>query len=242
MRIVLFSVLGYNIYSHGVFIVLGMAASGYLFYRLAKKENLPTEKFLLNIITSIIVGIIASRVLFYFINLKYYTNLYQIVEIWQGGLVSFGGFIFGGLTLLLLLRLQKENIAHWLNLAGIAFPLGIAMGRIGCVLAGEVGKRYYGTFAYFGHFPVTAFEIYLCLAIFAINFFIYLYAKKFLIDYFLFFSFVSLYSLFRIFIDSYRMDQKLVIGINSSQLTSFIILIIAFFSFGIYYVKKQSNR
>lgn len=239
MRIVLFSVFGYNIYSHGVFLVLAMAIAGYFYFRLALKEKLETDKFLLNYIISIIVGVVASRILFYFLNLKYYANFYQIVEIWQGGLVSFGGFILGAITFFLLLKNQKQNIVKWLNLAGIAFPLGIAIGRIGCVLAGEVGKRYFGSFAYYYHFPVTAFEIYLCLAIFAINFALYLYARKYLIDYFLFFSFISLYSFFRIFIDSYRIDSNLAIGINLSQLTSFLIFIMAFFAFGIYYMRRK---
>jgi len=242
MRIVLFSVFGYNVYSHGVFLVLGMAIAAFLLYRLAEKEKLPVNKFLFNIITSVIVGVIASRILFYFINLKYYTNLYQLVEIWQGGLVSFGGFIIGGFTFLFLLRQQKEKIASWLDLAGIAFPLGIAVGRIGCVLAGEVGKRYYGPLAYYYHYPVTAVEIYLCLAIFAINLLLYSYAKKYLTDYVLFFSFVTLYSFFRIFIDAYRTDANLIIGINLSQLTSLIIFVIAFFSFGIYFVRRKLRQ
>ncbi|MCX6810600.1 MAG: prolipoprotein diacylglyceryl transferase [Candidatus Berkelbacteria bacterium] len=242
MRIVLFSVFGYNVYSHGVFLVLGMAIAGYLFYRLAKKENLPTNKFLLNFIASIVTGVIASRILFYFLNLKYYTNFYQIAEIWQGGMVSFAGFIFGGIVFLLLLRAQKENIAKWLDMAGIVFPLGIGISRVGCVLAGEVGRRYYGPFAYYYHYPITAMEIYLCLAIFAINFSLYLYARKYLIDYFLFFSFIALYSFFRIFIDSYRADPNLIIGINLSQLTSFIIFAISFFTFSIYYLKRKLRQ
>lgn len=242
MRIVLFSIFGYNVYSHGVFFVLAMVIAGYLFYRLATKEQLQTDKFLLNCIITIIVGVIASRILFYFLNLKYYINLYQIAEIWQGGLVSFGGFIFGGITFLLLLRAQKEKISQWINLAGIVFPLSIAIGRIGCVLAGEVGIRYYGPFAYYYRFPVTAFEIYLCLAIFAINFSLYLYAKKYLVDYVLLFLFISLYSFFRIFIDAYRADPDLISGINLSQLTSFIIFAISFFTFGIYYIIKAKRH
>ena len=156
-------------------------------------------------------------------------------------MVSFGGFIFGDATFILLLHRQKEKVSAWLNLAGIAFPLGLAIGRIGCVLNGEVGMRYFGTFAYMNRFPVTAFEIYLCLAIFIINFSLYLYAKKYLVDYFLFFNFVSLYSFFRIFIDAYRVDTTLAIGINLSQLTSFIIFVLSFFTFGIYYMKRKAG-
>jgi len=242
MRIVLFSIFGYNIYSHGWFFVLAMIIAGYLYYRLALKEKLPTKHFLFNIIASIVIGIVASRILYYLLNLKYYTSFSQVVEIWQGGLVSFGGFIFGGLTFLILLRAQRERAAPWLDLAGIVFPLAIAIGRIGCVLAGEVGIRYYGALAYYSHFPVTAFEIYLGLLIFAINFSLYLYARKYLFDYFLFFNFIALYSFARIFIDGYRADKALIIGINLSQLTSLLIFVIAFFAFGIYYLKRKAGH
>lgn len=242
MRIVLFSIFGYNIYSHGVFFVLAMLAAGYLYFRLALKEKLQTNHFLFNLVTSIVVGVVASRILFYFLNLKYYSSFYQVVEIWQGGLVSFGGFIFGGLAFLLLLRAQRERVAPWLDLAGIVFPLAIAIGRIGCVLAGEVGIRYFGPFAYYNHFPVTGFEVYLGLLIFAVNFWLYLHARKYLIDYFLFFNFIALYSFFRIFIDGYRADKSLIIGINLSQLTSLIIFVIAFLAFGVYYLRRKAGH
>jgi phosphatidylglycerol:prolipoprotein diacylglycerol transferase len=241
MRIILFSIFGYNVHSHGVFLTLSIIISSYLLFLYAKKEGLNIKFFLSNIIISTLVGVFAARVLFYFLNLKFYTSFYQIIEIWQGGLVSFSGFILGGLTFVFLLTKQKEKIAKWIDLAGIFFPLGIAIGRIGCVLTGETGVRYYGVFAYQNHFPVTALEIYLCLAIFIINFILYLRAKKYLINYFLFFNFVVLYSFFRIFIDKYRADDLLIIGINASQLTSFLIFFLSSLVFSVYYLRHTKK-
>jgi len=242
MRIVLFSIFGYNIYSHGVFLTLALVVGGYLLFRFAKKENANTERFLSNYIISVISALIAARIGFLATNLSLYSNYSDIYKYWQGGLVSFAGFIVGAAVFFLLLKAQKQKIALWLDLASIVFPLAIAIGRIGCVLAGEVGKRYYGTFAYYNHFPVTAFEIYLGLAIFSINLAIYIYARKYLIKYFLFLNFVMLYSLGRAFIDAYRADKSLIIGINLSQLTSFLIFAIAFFVFGIYYIKRKAEN
>jgi len=242
MRIILFSIFGYNFYSHGVFLTLSIVIPSYLLYLYAKKEGLTTKFFLSNIIISTLVGVFAARVLFYFLNLKFYTSFYQIIEIWQGGLVSFGGFILGGLTFVYLLTKQKEKIAKWIDLAGIFFPLGIAIGRIGCVLSGETGIKYYGAIAYQNHFPVTALEIYLCLAIFIVNFSLYLRAKKYLINYFLFFSFVALYCFFRIFIDKYRADDLLIIGINTSQLTSFLIFLFSSLFFSLYYLRHTKKN
>ena len=242
MRIVLFSVFGFNVYSHGVFLVLAMAVGGWLLYRLAQKEGLSTKYFLSYYLISLIAGVLASRIIFYLINLKYYQSFYQIVEIWQGGLVSFAGFIAGTLTFLLLLRRQKVRISPWLDLSGVVFPLAIAIGRIGCVLNGEFGIRTTSIFAVYGYMPVTVFEIYLCGAIFILNFYLYLNFRQRLPKYFLFFSFVALYSFFRIFIDSWRIDLPLAIGINLSQLTSLSIFVITIITYGAYLYKGKRGQ
>lgn len=225
MRIVFFSVFGFNIYSHGVFFTLATLAAGWIFYRLAKKADLETKAFLFNLILSVLVGVVVSRILFYFINLKYYQSLWQLVEIWQGGMVSFAGFIAGGAIFILMLRQQKEKLAPWLDIAGVVFPLAIAIGRIGCTLNGEFGIRTASVFAIYGVMPVTAFEIFLGAAIFALNFYLYLHQRDKLPKYFLFFNFIAIYSFARIFIDAYRVDPVLAIGLNLSQIASLIILV-----------------
>lgn len=226
MRIVLFSVFGFNVYSHGVFFTLAIVIAGWIFYRLAKKAGLETKNFLFNLILSVLVGVVASRILFYFINLKYYQSFWQLVEIWQGGMVSFAGFIAGGLVFILLLKQQKENLAPWLDIAGVAFPLAVAIGRIGCTLNGEFGVRTTSIFAVYGVMPITTFEIFLGAAIFALNFYLYQYQRSKLPKYFLFFNFIAIYSFVRIFIDVYRVDPVLVIGLNLSQIASLVIFLL----------------
>ena len=166
MKIVLFSLFGYEVYSHGVFLVLGLVIAGLLMYRLLNKEQLNSKNFLSNYIISVVSGIIASRIIFYLMNLYLYDSFYQIFEIWQGGLVSFAGFVVGSLIYIALLKKQKTEIEPVINLAGIAFPLGIAIGRIGCALNGEVGVKTKSVLAYYGFMPVTAFEIFICSGIF----------------------------------------------------------------------------
>jgi len=237
MRIVLFSLFGYEIYSHGVFLVLGIVVAGFIMYRLMSKEKLDTTKFVSNIIISVILGIIASRIVFYFMNLYLYDSLYQMLEIWQGGLVSFAGFLFGAIVFVVLLKKQKNEIEPVINLAGVAFPLGIAIGRIGCALNGEVGVKAKSVLAYYGFMPVTAFEIFICSGIFAINFLIYLKFRGKLSKYFLFFLFITLYSFSRIIIDAWRIDPKVFLGLNYSQITSILIFATTLFL----YLKNQIN-
>jgi len=239
MKIVLFSLFGINVYSHGVFLTLAMIIGGLLLFRLANKEQLETKNFLYNYVVSLITGVFASRILFYLININSYQNIYQVAEIWEGGLVSFAGFVAGAFAFYLLLKTQKQKILPWFDLTGIVFPLALAIGRIGCVLNGEIGIKSNSIISYYGYAPVAAFEIYLGIAIFIINFSLYLYAKKHLIPYFLIFNFVAFYSFVRIFIDSYRADPSLLIGINLSQLTSLMVFIIAIISFSLYFYKGK---
>jgi len=239
MRIVLFSIYGFNIHSHGVFLVLSLVIGGWLLFRLAKRESLSIKYFFSNYLISIIVGILGSRILFYLINLKYYQSIYQIFNIWQGGLISFAGFVFGIITFLIFLKLQKQNSSAWLDLAGIIFALAIAIGRIGCVLNGEFGIKTNSIFAIYGYMPVTAFEIFICSLIFVINFYLYLRFKRHLPPYTFFFLFVVLYSFSKILIDQWRIDPSIIIGINLSQLFSLFIFIVAIIIFGLYLYRRK---
>ncbi len=62
------------------------------------------------------------------------------IAIWNGGLHIFGAFIGGGLAALLYLRVNKEPFGAWLDIAGVALPLGQAIGRI----ANWVNQELYG--------------------------------------------------------------------------------------------------
>ena len=227
MRMILFSLFGFDVYSHGVFLVLGIVVAGFFMYRLLTKEKLNRSSFLYHYVASVIFGVVASRVIFYLFNTSLYNSCYQILEIWEGGLVSFAGFIIGGFSFYLLLRKKEREVEPIINLAGVAFPLGIAIGRIGCTLNGEVGIKLKSMIAYYGYMPVTAIEIFTSSLIFVIIFLIYLKFKPKLCRYSLFLLFIIFYSLSRIIIDGWRIDQKIFLGLNFGQLFSIIIFILS---------------
>ena len=57
-------------------------------------------------------------------------------KFWAGGLTYYGGFI--GATLAAIFLLKRDRFSFWkaADLAGVAIPLGLAFGRMGCLLAG----------------------------------------------------------------------------------------------------------
>jgi phosphatidylglycerol---prolipoprotein diacylglyceryl transferase len=57
-------------------------------------------------------------------------------ELWRGGLVYYGGLIGGSIAAWFLLR--RDGFPFWkaADMAGFAVPLGLAFGRMGCLMAG----------------------------------------------------------------------------------------------------------
>jgi prolipoprotein diacylglyceryl transferase len=62
--------------------------------------------------------------------------LTAVFAIWNGGLVYYGGMVFGTLAILVYVRLQKQRVAQIADLASSCAALGVAFGRVGCFLNG----------------------------------------------------------------------------------------------------------
>ena len=139
---VLFQLGSLTFYTHGVFAVLGVILGAYVSYGIAKKSNLNAELFFDNIVFTVLFGIIGARLSYFVIYHSQFESWTKIFYIWEGGLVSYGGIIFGIATFILLLRKQKESVPKWLDVGAIGFFLGLAIGRIGEIFAGEACTRF----------------------------------------------------------------------------------------------------
>ncbi len=73
-------------------------------------------------------------------NRYYIENPLQIINIPQGGLHIFGGFLFGAAVLLTYLRQNKRDPWIFLDAAGPAILIGQAIGRI----ANFINQELYG--------------------------------------------------------------------------------------------------
>jgi len=66
----------------------------------------------------------------------YRLNPAEILKIWEGGFVFYGGFFGALLCALALLRYRKESFLTWADLFAPVLAMAYATGRIGCFLAG----------------------------------------------------------------------------------------------------------
>lgn len=64
------------------------------------------------------------------------SNCLAWAEFWAGGLTYYGGFIGASLAAVVLLRRDRFPFWKAADMAGFAVPMGLAFGRMGCLLAG----------------------------------------------------------------------------------------------------------
>jgi phosphatidylglycerol---prolipoprotein diacylglyceryl transferase len=226
MHPILFKIGNVTLYTHGVLAVLGILVGSYILYRLAVKSRLDTSFLFDNIVYSVLIGIIGARLTYFLLYPDQFRNLSEIFYLWQGGMVSYGGFIPGFIAFVLLLKYQKQTIMPWLNLSAIAFSAGLIFGRIGNIFAGEYsGVNTLSKYNLGGKVPVTLYEAVLLLFILAILVGLR-YIKNSSIMNYSFYLFISLYTLGRFVIDFWRDESKMFLHISIGQITSLSILLI----------------
>jgi len=134
---ILFKLGNFSIESYWVFMILGFIFGGAVICWQTKRENLNFHKAIHLIIISIISGLVGSRLGDVLLNFNsYQKDLISIFQFWQGGFSWQGGFIVALLTILWLLKNDKENLGKWLDAGILGILLGHSIGRIGCFLHG----------------------------------------------------------------------------------------------------------
>lgn len=127
---------------YGLIVSLAILISVLLAEKAAKTQNKDINIFWGAAFWSILVGVIGARIYHVVDLFSYYAeNPIRIFEIWKGGLGIIGGIVLGGIALVFYLKIKRQNIFEWLNLAAVVLPLGQAMGRMGNVWNRELLPR-----------------------------------------------------------------------------------------------------
>jgi prolipoprotein diacylglyceryltransferase len=139
MQQVLFRIpyLDIPIYGYGTMLFLAFVFCTSLAVRLGRREGIPKERVQDLAIWVFIGGVIGCRVVFM---IQYHTPFWDFYKLWDGGLVFYGGPI-GGVTAYFIAYftwLRPYRISTW-KIADMIAPcaaLGLALGRVGCLLNG----------------------------------------------------------------------------------------------------------
>ncbi len=134
---VLFQINEFAVHTYGFFIAVGVLAGIFLARREARRLQIDEEKILDLCFYIIVAAILGSRLFYVATHPAYfYSRPLEILKIWSGGLVFYGGFIAAALVVVAYLHRHKLPLGKVSDIAGLSLPLGHFFGRIGCFFAG----------------------------------------------------------------------------------------------------------
>ena len=249
---VVFQIFSIEIRWYSLAYIFGILIGWLICKKILIKNTNINEKFD-DYITYLIIGIILGGRLGYvlFYNFNYYLdNFFDIFKIWQGGM-SFHGGLFGIIIASILFAKKKnQNPFIYMDLVSLVAPIGIFFGR----LANFINSELYGTvsnvpwsviFIKVDNLSRHPSQLYEAILEGTILFILLMYFRKksylskpgTISGLFLIF-----YSIFRFFIEFYRVPDEqigyLVFNLSIGQIISFVFLTIGTI---IFYLKNENK-
>lgn len=196
---------------YGLAYVLGFIIGYYILRYLLKKQNIGmTEEEYDSFIVYIALGLLLGSRIFYFVFYNFGSLLddsLQFFKIWQGGMSFHGGLIGVVTSSYVFCRRYKKDFFALADLAVIPIILGLGIGRIANFINGELYGRI-TTLPWavdfgdgIGRHPSQLYESAKCFVIFGI---LWIMKNKELKKGTLLWTFITLYGLFRFFIEFVR--------------------------------------
>ena len=217
--------------------IIGIILGWYLAKKYFVNKNISTkfDDYITYIIVGLILGGRFGYVLFYNFNF-YLNNPTDILKIWQGGMSFHGGVLGIIIASIIFAKKNNDDVFEYLDVVALVSPIGIFFGRI----ANFINSELYGsitnlpwavTFIQIDNFPRHPSQLYEALLEGIVLFFLLIYFKNKFSNKPGIIStlFLIFYSIFRFFIEFYRVpDEQLgyiFINLTMGQIISLIFLL-----------------
>jgi phosphatidylglycerol:prolipoprotein diacylglycerol transferase len=249
----IFEIAGLEITWHGLFTALGVVVGVFMAAFLARRAGIDEDTIYNMALCLVVGGIIGARALYVLEHFgDFQDDLAEVFAIQTGG-ISIYGALFGG-TLGAVAYAAWRRLPRWgamADAAAIGAILGMAVGRVGCLINGDIFGRatdwsiglvythsdspsYYALPSELAQHPVTAYEIAGDLAIFALLLFVL--RRVFKRDGMIFFAWVFLYAALRFGVSFLRGsdidgvwvgDDLVAGGLRTAQLIALAMMVLA---------------
>ena len=254
MNSVAFEIFGMPIAWYGIIIALGVLAAIGLTYIIAEKKNLDFEIIIDGFLWAFPIAIICARLYYVAFEWENYNSFVEVINIRGGGLAIHGGLIGGILTAFIVTKVKKVNFLQYIDIVMPGIILAQAIGRWGNFMnqeahGGEVSVEFISKFPEFiqkgmyiggSYFhPTFLYESIWNLIVCGILIFI-LYKKKEKQDGIVLGSYMTLYSIGRVFIEGLRTDSLMFMGFRIAQIISGVGIIVGI-GFILVAIKKNKN-
>ncbi|MDO5552701.1 MAG: prolipoprotein diacylglyceryl transferase [Planctomycetia bacterium] len=134
---------GLPVRGYGVFLMLGIASAAWLLvWRGRRLWKISSDSLLTAAAVSVLFGVLGARIFYiceYWHEVRGETiqaTLVNMINVTRGGLVVYGSIIGGILALVVYLLWKKMPVLATLDLFAPALLLGLAFGRLGCLMNG----------------------------------------------------------------------------------------------------------
>lgn len=222
-----------------------------IFYLLKRDKNISRlfdKDDIINLLSeTVIVSVIGGRLLHVINDFKSYSNIIEVISIWNGGLAVIGALLSGGIYLSFMLFKRKLNIVYILDIIMSYLPIANSIARIGCFLAGCCyGISCDKFWAINSQHPTQLYSSLIFLVIFIVMQSLYLnYKLNNIMPGALFTLYLIFFCLERFCVDFVRADRDYYITFNylsKAQVQSSILFFITMIVFlMIFYNKKETK-
>ena len=249
---VAFQIMSFEIRWYSLAYIFGIIIGWLLCKKIFIKDTKINEKFddyLTYSILGIIIGGRLGYILFY--NFNYYlNNFFDIFKIWHGGMSFHGGLLGIIIASILFAKKNNQNPFIYMDLVSLVAPIGIFFGR----LANFINSELYGTvsdvpwsviFVKVDNLTRHPSQLYEALLEGIILFLLLIYFRK--KNYLLKPGTISglfliFYSIFRFFVEFYRVPDEhigyLAFNLSTGQIVSVVFLIIGTI---VFYLKNENK-
>jgi phosphatidylglycerol:prolipoprotein diacylglycerol transferase len=228
-----------KVYSYGVFVAIGFLAALWVAGREIARKGLDRDTFYDMGFWVVLSAILGSRLFHVLVYWDVYRDApAEILKLWNGGLVFYGGFLAAVGVCVWFLRRHRMPFLPVADASALGIPLGLAFGRLGCTAAGCC----YGKFTTLPwaivftdpaslaplHVPLHPTQIYESIAGFAIFGFLYATRDRFETTGMRFWVMIILYGVVRSFLEIFRDDPRGFLGpFSESQIVSAVLVLYA---------------
>ena len=249
---VAFQIMSFEIRWYSLAYIFGIIIGWLLCKKIFIKDTKINEKFddyLTYSILGIIIGGRLGYILFY--NFNYYlNNFFDIFKIWHGGMAFHGGLLGIIIASILFAKKNNQNPFIYMDLVSLVAPIGIFFGR----LANFINSELYGTVSNvpwsvifvkvdnLTRHPSQLYEAFL-EGIILFLLLIYFRKKNYLLKPGTISGlFLIFYSIFRFFVEFYRVPDEhigyLAFNLSTGQIVSVVFLIIGTI---VFYLKNENK-
>jgi phosphatidylglycerol:prolipoprotein diacylglycerol transferase len=206
-----------HVRSYGVLLAIAFLVGTALGLKEARRRGLDEDRMVNVILITLIASVLGARALYVLEHIQdYRSNWTSVLAVWQGGLTLYGGIVAGTVAGLWAARVMGMPMWSVADALAPSVALGTMFGRIGCFLNGCCYGRptrlpwgvVYPADTFpgleFGQTPIHPAQIYFAIAGLALFAFLWGIRKRVTVPGQLFWTFVVLFALVRVFLDVTR--------------------------------------